>query len=704
MTPSKKLFGFLYGLIALMLTICVASTAYQSFSHRQTPEYNPETAAKIDRMAQAFLTYKAHKLDPDSKMLDLTDSQWDRIRNESIFRDLELSPNFRWKVSIKNKSDQSDQNPESQMALSSHEDPNTPPYSLHTRMEFTNGGDMVSKESTYKDIPEGVATLKQMDEYFADGGLLTAEQEAEGVQYPEGLVMEYSIPQQLSPPTSQSSFYNLLTQRDRYVTYINIACGLALIMMMLLIFAWPIDVEREMPLFAPISAASFEGALFVMILGLPFAGFCYSMALNQLSSVFDFTTESRAVYLNQCIFMGLASSLMICTFTGFIFWLKDIYKVGAVRYFREKSLLYKRGLSYAKKMWLDTFFYKKTGWFNIFFLTIILGGAAFLLKSWVFMAVVLILFIGWQTWSNINLSRSLQTLYSEVQKLSKGDFEITASDESEITTPIYNDLMEIRTSWKKTLEQERASRESKNELIGNVSHDLKTPLTGLQNYSELLQRARTDEERQKYAKKIYEYTGRLSALVEDLFDISKANDNALELELMDLRLDDLIEAAVDEHYQALDKKGIEVVVSFHERPMMVRLDPYRTMRIFDNLIGNIAKYNLPGARAFIDTEDLGDQVKITVKNTSAKPLNFTEEEIVERFVRGDRSRHEVGSGLGLAIVKSFTEIQGGSFRIQTDGDLFKAILVFNKLKADEPKEADEIQNRTQEEEVFGFDE
>ncbi|MCF0246072.1 MAG: hypothetical protein HUJ55_04530, partial [Ileibacterium sp.] len=107
MTPSKKLFGFLYGLIALMLTICVASTAYQSFSHRQTPEYNPETAAKIDRMAQAFLTYKAHKLDPDSKMLDLTDSQWDRIRNESIFRDLELSPNFRWKVSIKNKSDQS---------------------------------------------------------------------------------------------------------------------------------------------------------------------------------------------------------------------------------------------------------------------------------------------------------------------------------------------------------------------------------------------------------------------------------------------------------------------------------------------------------------------------------------------------------------------------------------------------------------------
>ena len=215
----------------------------------------------------------------------------------------------------------------------------------------------------------------------------------------------------------------------------------------------------------------------------------------------------------------------------------------------------------------------------------------------------------------------------------------------------------------------------RSELITNVSHDLKTPLTSIITYTNLLkEEGITEEQRREYIETLDQKSQRLKRLIEDLFVISKASSNNIVLNPVNLDLTALIKQVMFELDDRIKDSEIEFRCSFHPDKLLAYLDCDKTYRIFENLVVNILKYGMPRSRAFITGEKIQNEIWITLKNTSEQELTFQSEEITERFVRGDQSRNTEGSGLGLAIAKSFTTIQGGTFDVVLDGDLFKVIL------------------------------
>lgn len=245
--------------------------------------------------------------------------------------------------------------------------------------------------------------------------------------------------------------------------------------------------------------------------------------------------------------------------------------------------------------------------------------------------------------------------------------------------PMKEDLTQIRDGFKKAVDEEIKSQRMKTELITNVSHDLKTPLTAITTYVELLKKEGiTDEERKEYVDTLARKSQRLKVLIEDLFEVSKASSNNITLNLMNVDIVKLMKQVVVEHKEKYDEAGLQLHWKVPEEKVELMLDSQKTYRIFENLFLNIQKYAMPNSRVYIDVTDEDEQISIVVKNMSAEPLNVAGEELVERFVRGDASRNTEGSGLGLAIAKNFTEAQKGTFDVCVDGDLFKTTLIWKK--------------------------
>lgn len=222
----------------------------------------------------------------------------------------------------------------------------------------------------------------------------------------------------------------------------------------------------------------------------------------------------------------------------------------------------------------------------------------------------------------------------------------------------------------------------KTELISNVSHDLKTPLTCIKNYIILLQNETLEEkQRKEYLENLNQYTNRLTTLIEDLFEVSKVNSGNVSLNSTMLNIIALLDQSCAESSDIMNSKNLTLMKQYDNNEYMVYLDGDKTYRIFENLLSNIGKYAMGNSRVYLEVKKENNKVKLTFKNISEMPMNFTGEEISERFVRGDSSRHESGSGLGLAIAKSFTEVQGGDFMITVDGDLFKVTITFDLFQS-----------------------
>lgn len=255
------------------------------------------------------------------------------------------------------------------------------------------------------------------------------------------------------------------------------------------------------------------------------------------------------------------------------------------------------------------------------------------------------------------------------------------------------ELKEIGVGWEKAVQEKMKSQNLKTELISNVSHDLKTPLTGIRNYVELLQQDGVEEAQQKeYIHMLDQYTKRLHVLLEDLFEVSKANSGNIQLDMVSLDIIALIKQVQAECSDQLEEAHLEVIWNTHGEHMLnVLLDGSKAYRIFENLFINVVHYAMTNTRVYVDVHRRDAWAVIECKNISNEALTFDTDEIVDRFVRGDKSRHDGGSGLGLAIVKSFTEAMQGNFRIETDGDLFKAIVEF-PLPQDEQKQEEEKGN------------
>ncbi len=241
-------------------------------------------------------------------------------------------------------------------------------------------------------------------------------------------------------------------------------------------------------------------------------------------------------------------------------------------------------------------------------------------------------------------------------------------------------LNSIAEGMTRAVEQRLKSERMKTELITNVSHDIKTPLTSIINYADLIGKEPCDNPKVgEYAEVLGRQSDRLKRLIEDLVEASKASTGNLEVLLAPCEAENFLVQISGEYAQKLSNAGLELVTTTPEQFLRVMADGRRMLRVFDNLMNNICKYAQRGTRVYLTLEEKEGLAQITFRNTSSAPLNLTPEELMERFVRGDSSRSSEGNGLGLSIARSLTELQKGSFHLDVDGDLFKVTLRFPLL-------------------------
>lgn len=224
----------------------------------------------------------------------------------------------------------------------------------------------------------------------------------------------------------------------------------------------------------------------------------------------------------------------------------------------------------------------------------------------------------------------------------------------------------------------------KTELITNVSHDIKTPLTSIINYVDLLKRENfTDPKICGYLDVLESKAQRLKVLTEDVVEASKASSGTLKLEMMNLDFSEMLYQVMGEFEERFEERNLTLMVHLAESPVTICADGQRLWRVLENVFSNVVKYALEGTRVYVQTTPEKGRIVFSLKNISAQPLNFSADELTERFIRGDVSRNTEGSGLGLSIAKSLTELQGGDFRLYLDGDLFKVIITFPLVKTEE---------------------
>ena len=271
-------------------------------------------------------------------------------------------------------------------------------------------------------------------------------------------------------------------------------------------------------------------------------------------------------------------------------------------------------------------------------------------------------------------------LLNAINQMAQGNLDVEIEEDLGLFEPLKEQLVRVREGFKKAVDQEVASERTKTELITNVSHDLKTPLTAIITYVNLLkQPGITEEEKNSYIDVLEQKSMRLKALIEDLFEVSKASSGSVSLHLEPVDLVSLIKEVRLELSERIAGCGVDFRWKLPEEKVMVNLDGQRTYRIFENLLVNIMKYAMPGTRAYVNLEQQEGFVVVTLMNISASEISVSPQELMERFVRGDESRNTEGSGLGLAIAKSFTELQEGTMELSLEGDLFRVVLRWKML-------------------------
>ncbi len=239
----------------------------------------------------------------------------------------------------------------------------------------------------------------------------------------------------------------------------------------------------------------------------------------------------------------------------------------------------------------------------------------------------------------------------------------------------------IAAGLQQAVNEQVKSERLKADLITNVSHDLKTPLTSIINYVDLMKREEiTNPKLKQYLEVLDQKSNRLKTLTEDLVEASKASSGNVNIEFMQLDYSEMVQQALGEFEDKLQAAKLEIIPSFPAQPALIMADGRHLWRVIENLLNNCCKYALRGSRVYVEVTETEDNVACTIKNISASPLNISPEELTERFVRGDVSRTTEGSGLGLSIAKSLTTLMKGHLEITIDGDLYKAAVIFPRVQ------------------------
>jgi signal transduction histidine kinase len=280
----------------------------------------------------------------------------------------------------------------------------------------------------------------------------------------------------------------------------------------------------------------------------------------------------------------------------------------------------------------------------------------------------------------VELLEKVRALNAASRQLSTGNFDVTLPEDMGILSSFAKNLNNIKEGFKVAVEQEVKSQNMKTQLISNVSHDLKTPLTSIITYVDLLKKEDIDQETlREYIDILDRKSKRLQVLIDDLFEASKASTGDIELHLENLDVVALLRQTLGEMEEKINQSTLKIRVNLPDHKIICNLDGARTYRVFENILSNILKYSLQNTRVYIDAVEDEKNVSLIFKNISAYEMNFDPSEITERFMRADQSRNTEGSGLGLAISKSLVELQDGTIDIDIDGDLFKLTVTFPKI-------------------------
>lgn len=344
---------------------------------------------------------------------------------------------------------------------------------------------------------------------------------------------------------------------------------------------------------------------------------------------------------------------------------------------RKKNLEYQRKYPFERKMQLES---------TVMSIILVGMGAISLLGigAWGFsrFLVSILIFFGaailfiWLHQHKVFLM-DVGTLVEEIHEVSEGNtLKISAIPEDSMIYDAGEDLTHVFENLSNSVERQVRSEKMKIDLITNVSHDLKTPLTSIIGYIDLLKKTELTDEARDYVDVLSKKSEHLKYMIQEVFEISKATSGNMELHIEAVDICTLILQTMGDMEERIEESHRMIRKTLAAEPLYVLSDGQRLYRIYQNLIENALKYSLEGSRIFIDA--FGDEKTVTtiIKNTSSYEMNFTEETITERFTRGDINRTTEGHGLGLAIVKSFAEACGGEFHIDIDGDLFKATVRF----------------------------
>lgn len=696
---KKKKRVFVLGLVALLSVISIGMILLCRNIQSENQGTQTVDVSAVSREMLLFMLDQTRVVNKDYSVLSLGEDVPYSIRSELEYvmeeelltarADFINSPNFAYRIT-NTATGEKTEGGDTSLFVKDHQMYSTFTYDADGNV--TSTGDYVSTDFTYMSAYQllknsiSISTSNARETYEIYGKSIPKSQIQ--LRVPQNLKAEFAIPQNLTE-NNDIIWYNTgnLVHGEMSGRFLAVTCCMMVFFIGLYILFYPVSVEQEVNPFAFMRKikAEIKWAFLGTVLCLAYIGMAF---LDVYTMTGELQTALQMLGIPYAELVPVVLQFIGMMLTGLftamgIFEIKYMLTSGFCRYWKEDSLIgsicgnVKRRFEKLSEVDLSD----KTDTVLLKYVLIQMVIVGVIACFWSFGIVLLVLYsvlLFFYIRKKLKkVQKDYQVLLKEAHQLADGRFDEEITQDVGIFNALGDELKNVRIGFEKAVSEEIKSQNMKTELISNVSHDLKTPLTGIKNYAELLgQDNVSGQDKQVYLENLQHYIDRLNNLIEDLFEVSKVNSGNIELNPVELNVVALIQQAQAETEDLLKQKNLTVILDAPENGIVQALDGDKTYRIFENLFTNIAKYTLPGTRVYVSATAQPEYTEIVFKNISEAQMNFTPEEIVERFVRGDKSRHESGSGIGLAIVKSFTEVQNGTFSIEIDGDLFKAVVRF----------------------------
>ena len=696
---KKKKRVFVLGFVALLSVISIGMILLCRNIQSENQGTQTVDVSAVSRKMLLFMLDQTRVVNKDYSVLSLGEDVPYSIRSELEYvmeeelltarADFINSPNFAYRIT-NTATGEKTEGGDTSLFVKDHQMYSTFTYDADGNV--TSTGDYVSTDFTYMSAYQllknsiSISTSNARETYEIYGKSIPKSQIQ--LRVPQNLKAEFAIPQNLTE-NNDIIWYNTgnLVHGEMSGRFLAVTCCMMVFFIGLYILFYPVSVEQEVNPFAFMRKikAEIKWAFLGTVLCLAYIGMAF-LGVYTMTGELQTALQMLGIPYAELVPVVLQFIGMMLTglFTAMgIFEIKYMLTSGFCRYWKEDSLIgsicgnVKRRFEKLSEVDLsdktDTVLLK-----YVLIQMVIVGVIACFWSFGIVLSVLYSVLLFFYIRKKLKkVQKDYQVLLKEAHQLADGRFDEEIIQDVGIFNALGEEFKNVRTGFEKAVCEEMKSQNMKTELISNVSHDLKTPLTGIKNYAELLgQNNVSEQDKQVYLENLQHYIDRLNNLIEDLFEVSKVNSGNIELNPVELNVVALIQQAQAETEDLLKQKNLTVILDAPENGIVQALDGDKTYRIFENLFTNIAKYTLPGTRVYVSATAQPEYTEIAFKNISEAQMNFTPDEIVERFVRGDKSRHESGSGIGLAIVKSFTEVQNGTFSIEIDGDLFKAVVRF----------------------------